>query len=207
MEDVFVTKRASGRMKLNIFLVAVKVALCFCLLIFGTYALFTDEDELNVFVTTADLDMELLTVDLEGNETDISGRGADVFKSDHWEPGQTRAVFLKVRSRSNVRVKYTLNLISSSAQLDGAIEYCSFLSQPFDVRGMTWESISAARDIQYLSEGHNSLSGDNYVTIEPNEEHCYALLVHMREDAADYQDRMTDIEIYLYATQGNADTN
>ena len=202
------TKRVSRRIKLNIFLVAVKIALCFSLLIFGTYAMFSSKDQKSIFVTAANVRMELFTVDLDGTETDISGGNADIFKSDYWEPGQTRVVFFKVVSQSDVKVKYTLNLIVSDDELDGAIEYFAFESRPYDVQGMTWESISQSRSIQYLTEGHNSVSGDDYVPIAPGEAHYYALFVHMREDAGDlFQDKMTDVEVYLYATQGNAELN
>ena len=72
-----------------------KVLLCFALLIGSTYALFTDSDEKNVFVTAANLKMELSVVDVDGNVRDISGGNKNIFGKDDWEPGQTRVVFFQ----------------------------------------------------------------------------------------------------------------
>ena len=196
----------SVRTKLNIFFLAIKVALCFSLLIYGTYALFTDREQNNVIVTAANMKMELFSVDAYGNETNIAGDGNNIFGTELWEPGQTRIVFLKVGSQSEIDAKYTLNLIVHSGDLDGAIEYCAFAGGPVDVIGDTWESISDSKDVRLLLHGQNPLLGSTHVEISPGEEHYYTLFIHMREDASNFQDKTTRMDIHLYATQGNADT-
>ena len=196
----------SVRTKLNILFLAIKVALCFSLLIYGTYALFTDRQQNNVIVTAARMKMELYSVDASGNETNIAGDGNNIFGSELWEPGQTRVVFLKVGSQSEINAKYTLNLIVHNGELDGAIEYCAFAGGPIDVRGTTWESVSASRDVQPLLHGQNPLLESIYVEIAPGEEHFYTLFIHMRADASCVQNKATRMDIHLYATQGNADT-
>lgn len=190
--------------KLNIFFIAVKVLLCFALLIGGTYALFTDSDEKNVFVTAGNLKMELSTVDVYGNTTDIAGGRSNIFGEEDWEPGQTRVVFFKVKSLSDIRAKYTLNLVVSDDQLEGALEYCAFEGGPADFSGMTWESLTSPRSAKYLVMGQNPVSGATFVEIDPNEEHFYTLFIHMRESASDYQNKAIDLNVHLYATQGNA---
>ena len=203
-----VQKDTSKNNKLNIFFIAVKVLLCFALLIGSTYALFTDSDEKNVFVTAANLKMELSVVDVDGNVRDISGGNKNIFGKDDWEPGQTRVVFFKVKSLSDIDAKYTLNLVVSEDLLDGAIEYCAFEERPVDVNGMTWESLTKSRAVKYLVSGQNPVSGGTYVEISPGEEHYYTLFVHMRDNvSSSYQNKLIDVKVHLYATQGNTILN
>ena len=192
------------RTKLHIFFIAVKILLCFALLIGSTYALFTDNDEKNVFVTAASLEMELYTLDINGNMKDISGKSDNIFGDDDWEPGQTRVVFFKVRSVSDIDAKYTLNLVLSDNVLDGAFEYCAFEGGPADYKGMKWESIAASNEVHDLVAGQNPVSSTSYSQISPNGEHYYTLFIHMSKQAtSSYQNKQIDIKVHLYATQGN----
>ena len=128
-----VTKRT----RISIVLLAIKVVVCFCLLIGGTWALFSDTNDNNVLVTAGNMEMELMTVDLNGNETNIAGNTVNIFGSADWEPGQTKVVYFKVRSRSNIDVKYILHLVVADDNLEGAIEYCTVEGTYLDIEGKT----------------------------------------------------------------------
>ena len=151
--------------------------------------------------------MELLTVDPYGNETNIEGNGVNIFGSDEWEPGQTRVVYFKIVSHSNINVKYILSLIVADDNLEGALEYCAVEGKYTIKDGDTWKSLTRSRTVYPLTRGQNSISGDTHVPITPSEAQYYTLFIHMREDASDCQGKSSTIDVYLYAMQGNANAD
>lgn len=191
----------------GIAMLVIKVIVCFSLLIGGTFALFYDSDENNVLVTAGSVEMELMTVDDNGNEVNIAGNGINIFGDDEWEPGQTRVVYFKVRSLSNIDVKYMLNLVVDDDHLNGALEYFAIEGSYIGFVDGTWNSLIQSRTIKALIEGQNSISGESHILITPNEEHYYTLFIHMREDASGYQNKTSKVDVYLYAMQGNANTD
>lgn len=192
---------------LSVVVLSLKVVICFSLLIGGTWALFSDTNDSNVLVTAGNLEMELMTVDLDGNETNISGNTVNIFGSAEWEPGQTKVVYFKVRSRSNIDVKYILHLVVADDNLEGAMEYCTFEGTYANIEGQSWESLTQSRSIRLLTEGQNPISGEDHVPMSPDEEHYYTMFIHMRDDASGYQNKTSKVDVYLYAMQGNTEDN
>ncbi|MBQ8850457.1 MAG: hypothetical protein IJ011_09020 [Clostridia bacterium] len=192
--------------KMNIFFIVLKVLLCITIMVSSTYALFTDSDGASVCVTAGEMDVNLLQWTPDGYK-DISERQGDVFGTGLWEPGYTRVVFLKVENRSNVPVKYMLNMNVVINELSGAFEYCVFESDAFDTGSYDWESLSQMGDVSELNGGVNDISdmkNGNYIYLEEGGEVYYTLAVHMLPDDGNvYQNKTAAINIHLFAVQGN----
>ena len=177
------------------------------LLVSATVGLLSSRDESRVIVTSADVKMDLLQANSHGEYYSIKGSDGKVFGEDVWEPGKTKVVFIKVRSDSNIKVKYTLRLNVTESELDGAFECFAYESAYFDTTGYSYAEILALanKDAQDMIKGLNVLTGSSFITITPGEEHCYALVLRMKGEAGnEYQGKVASIDINVIATQGNA---
>lgn len=192
--------------KSELFFVILKILLCVAVLAASTYALFTSETQNNISVTSGEMDMNLYQITLDGQRFDLAKHNEGIFTEGDWEPNQTRIAFLVVENKSNIPVKYTLQLDVDIGELEGAFDICSHRTDaPFDVSGKSWEILSDGYEVGELKDGINTLSGKQYGELQPGEEHCYALMVHMiPEGANEYQDKTMEFNIHLFAMQGNA---
>ena len=200
------SKNTDSKTKLNIFFIALKIFLCLALMVGSTYALFTDSSDVDIRITSGDIDIKLYEVDSHDERIDIEKQSDDLFGKADWEPNQTRVVFLEVENKSNIPIKYMLQLNALIGELDGAFEYCAFTSDYFDPSGTTWEALTAGNKVSNMSHGVNPVSGESFLSMQPGDKCCYALAIHMRADSTSkYQDESCSINVHLFAIQGNVD--
>jgi hypothetical protein len=67
-----------------------------------------------------------------GEYVSISDGNGELFGNEIWEPNQTRFVFLKIKSNSNIRVKYSMRIDALNEDMLGAFEYVSFRGSSLD---------------------------------------------------------------------------
>ena len=190
--------------------IAIKILLCITIMVSSTYALFVDSAEMNICVSAGSMDVRLLQW-VPDEYIDISDRDGNVFGSQLWEPGQTRVVFLKIENRSNIPIKYLLEMNVAMNGLGGALEYCAFESREFDTTGLSWEEILERSKVsQTMIDGSNAVSGDKYIYLDRGGSAYYALAVHMLEGGGNvYQGQNREnrgacyVNIHLFAVQGN----
>lgn len=183
------------------------IVLSIVLLISASFALFVVADNEYVRVTAGDMEMDLLIYNESGLFESIADGEGDVFGGIPWEPGYTQVVFLKVKNNSNIDVKYKFRMITLMGEMDGALEYCAFESDPFDTAGMFWQDLTARAQSSLIVDGpDNLISGDAFVYMAPGEERTYALAVHMLESSGNrYQNKHCIVDVNVYAVQANAD--
>lgn len=200
------SKNTDSKTKLNIFFIALKIFICLALMTASTYSLFTAGSDVAVKITSGDIDIKLYEVDSADERIDIEKQSDDLFGKADWEPNQTRIVFLEVENKSNIPIKYMLQLNSLIGDLEGAFEYCAFVSDYFDPGGTTWEALTDGKQILPLKHGVNHVSGESFIKMEPGEKCCYALAIHMLANgSSDYQDGECSLKVHLFAIQGNVD--
>ena len=114
-EHITMKKR---NVKIELFFVILKILLCVAVLTASTYALFTSETQNNISVTSGEMDMNLYQITLDGQRFDLARHDEGIFTEGDWEPNQTRIAFLVVENKSNIPVKYTLQLDADIDELE-----------------------------------------------------------------------------------------
>ncbi len=195
-----------SKLKLKMYFAFITILVCVSLLAGTTFALFTDvSEEVIVRVHSGKLEIDLLQADGNGSYESVKDGIGDVFGVDEWEPNRTEVVFFKVRNNGNIPLGYIFQLNVLTDDLIGALEFSVWESEFFLPSGETWETISQNAAPTMLKMGTNTLSGQNYVTLDPGEEDCYAVAVHMLPQSTNqYQGKTCLIDLFVYAVQGNA---
>ncbi|MBQ7365228.1 MAG: hypothetical protein IJW46_06490 [Clostridia bacterium] len=189
---------------LNIMLLIALAATC---LVGATVALFTTQDETIIIANSGKVKIDLLQAGEDGEYRSIRDTNGEVFGGGDWEPGQTRVVFLKVKSESSVKMKYTLRLNVWHNEMEGAFEYFAYRGDYFDTTGMSYEDLVKNTTPTDIEKGVHSLSGIDFIDMEPNAEHTYVLVLHMREESTNiYQGKTCTVDLNVIAVQGNAPT-
>ena len=181
------------------------IALAATSLIGATVALFTSNDGSIIIVESGKVKIDLLQADNNGEYFSIRNTNGEVFGGGFWEPGHTRVVFLKVKSEGSVKLKYSLRLNVDNRDMEGAFEYFSYRGEYFDTKGMSYEEIKKNATPNEFESGKHSLSGHDYVEMQPGEEHTYVLVLHMKENGGNhFQNQSCTIDLDAIAVQGNA---
>ena len=203
--------KSKTKTKVHIIIVALKVFLCFVLMVSSSYALFTADSDVNIRVTSGTLSIDLLQATSAGEYVSIREKQDELFGGQLWEPNQTRVTFLKVENNSEFYVKYMLEMNADVNELAGAFEYVVYEGKVTDLSGKTWEELSDGRETRIVKDGINPLSGDTHTPMEAGGETYYTLVLHMLPASDNqYQGKLTDseaclIDVHLFAVQGNAD--
>lgn len=188
-------------------LIALATILCLVSLVAVTYGWFSASDEEFIHVTSGNVKIEVFQADDSGNYINITEGKGDIFGVEVWEPNQSRVVFFKVKSNSDIRIKYTMRIDALDEGLLNAFEYIAYDSKYFDPQTTSYEEIAAAHEPTRLSNGiNNTLSGDKYVYLEPGEEHYYVLVLHMLKEADNsFKGQSFKLDLNVMAVQGNYD--
>ena len=185
-------------------LIILATVLCIVSLFAVTYGWFTAEDDEFIHVTSGSVKIDVFQADADGNYISIRDGKGDIFGHNVWEPGQSRFVFFKVKSESNIRIKYTMRIDALNEGLLDAFEYSAYRGEYFDTKSTTYAAIVNEHSPELLSNGLNMVSGDKYVYLEPGEEHYYVLALHMLEEADNtFQGQSFKLDLSVMAVQGN----
>lgn len=188
-------------------LILIILAICLCLvsLVAVTFGWFTSEDESFIHISSGEVKIEVYQADDIGEYIDITDGKGDIFGYDVWEPNQTRVVFFKIKSNSNIRIKYTMRIDALDEGLLNAFEYVAFEGRYFDPKTTSYKDLAEIHGTNKLTNGiYNTVSGDSYVYLEPGEEHYYVLALHMLSEADNsYKGQSFKLDLNVLAVQGN----
>ena len=169
-------------------------------------------DETKITVTSGKVKMDLLQADnTTGEYSSIAGMEDVLFGDSLWEPNQTRVVFLQVKNTGNIPVEYRLQLNADVSEFENGLQYISYESDFFNVKGLNWETLTENEEPRTLVHGLNVLTkdsngGNGYVYMAPGETHSFLLAVHMRKECTNvYQGKICTVDVSVFAVQGNAD--
>lgn len=202
--------RTKKKIKFKVFFMALNILLCTVLMLSSTYALFSHLQQPEMSISAGDIDMDLL-VYTDGEYKSVEQIDENIFGEELWEPNQTRIVYFKIVSESNLDAKYSLQFLGELGALEGAFEYCVIDTDEHELTENGWEELSQNREVFSLNEGINYVSGTDYIAIAPGEERYLAVALHMGLSSGnEYQaanvSEECEITVRLYAVQGNAFT-
>ena len=90
-------------------------------------------------------------------------------------------------------------------EMSGTLQYCTFDGSYTDLSSMTWEQISSGKEVYELNDGFNFVSGETFVPITISGSDYYTVAINMKKSSGNqYQLKTCDLEVNLYAVQGNA---
>ena len=195
--------RSSRRHLKSITLLMLNVTLCIALLVGSTFAIFTSEDATGISAISANMNMDLLVADADGNYVPVVDGG--ILQSEIWEPGYTKVVFFKVENNSNINVKYVLRILADLGEMEGSLQYCVFDGSYADLSSMNWEQLSSGKQIRDFENGYNYVSTETFVPLTVNGSSYYTVAINMKTVSGnEYQQKSCEMGIRLYAVQGNA---
>lgn len=186
------------------------ITICLSLIVGATYALFTDEDSVNVAVTSGDVnvtanlsDSSLITWSL--NQTEADGRSDGSFVNGglaeitdeasirllNMTPGDVAKFTIEVTNTSNVHVKYRVRMISEAG--DDAIDLSDALNVTAQIDGQTYTVGGTENATEWTLVEKNADIGDITVKVEFPD----------RADNNDFKNAQTSITFVVEAVQSN----
>ena len=194
--------------------------LCVSMFLGSTMAWFTS----NVSNTGNRIQAGTLKVDLLMDKQDgngyvsIADGEGDIFSEStgngvSWEPGKTEIVFLQVKNMGSLALKYNIVLTVKDTDTEDKINLASVLDYAI-VNGATaesfaqanitgWETLVAMDGVEVGDVPRGTITAaQNGQLAEEGSNDCFALAVHMDEDAGnDYQGKTLDIDVQVVAGQ------
>lgn len=198
----------------------VSLLLCFTMLIGTTFAWFTDTvKNTNNKILAGDLEIKLLMhdgsdyIDISTSSAPIFGAGS-IAQNNHgdtlWEPGKTEIVYLGIQNAGNLALKYNVILDIVDGGLIGALEYALIDgAEAGDIA--SWDDAKDSATLYGDVEAGQLIAAQNGVLDEVangkfDETDYFALVVHMKENAADkYQGKNLTLDILINANQAMAE--
>lgn len=184
------------------------LVLCFTMLLGTTFAWFTDSvTSANNKIIAGDLDVELRLwngtgdtdyVEITNESKPIFG-GVDSLTQDTvWEPGKTEVVYLSLKNAGSLDLKYKV-AIEVRNPVDGKNLY--EVMEYAIVNDARYGSVTAWGNGIDVTLGTNSTQANN-VPLTSEQEHFFALAVHMDEEANnDYMNGSVEFDIKVFAAQ------
>ena len=199
-------------LKRALFSSAVALLLCFTMLVGTTFAWFTDSAASNGNKIQAGvLDVDLYHHTAAG-ATDISDSKLPVIPADiKWEPGYTEVVYLSIRNNGNLALKYKVAIdvkepANTQDSLTQALVYSITPNAEFTTVAANKPVWDNAKGIA-VELGTNIAKFDAStevvdMTLEPGQEHFFALSVHMLETAGnEFMNESITFDIRVLAGQ------
>ncbi len=180
--------------KSALLLSVVSLMLCFSMLLGTTFAWFTDSAASKgnkITAGTLDVDLYMWTGADEANRVEITDTSAPIFGGENslfaqndaadtlWEPGKTQVVYLSIKNNGSLDLKYKVALdVQNPANGKNLYEVMQYSITP----DATYGQVTAWGNGIDVVVGTNATQANN-VVLKANEEHFFALSVHMDEDA------------------------
>lgn len=189
--------------------------MCIAMLVGSTFAWFTDSvTSANNKIVAGNLDIQLLMDTGDGYE-DISNSTESIFnmlsnkaQNDNadtlWEPGKTQVAYLKIKNAGTLALKYSvaLKITKVEKNLHKVMQYAI---TPDAIYGSvkSWDSLAG----KAVKLGNQTVT-DTDVVMNPGDEHCFALSVHMLETAGnEYQGGELDFDLTVLAGQATVESD
>ena len=188
---------------------------CVTMLIGSTFAWFTDNvTSGNNKIIAGNLDIQLLMDTGDGYE-DISNSTESIFnmlsnkaQNDNaytlWEPGKTQVAYLQIKNAGTLALKYSvaLKITEVEKNLHEVMQY----SITPDATYGTVKAWDAEAGKAVALGNQNVTEAD--VVMNPGDEHCFALSVHMLETAGnEYQGGMLNFDLTVLAGQATVESD
>lgn len=190
--------------KRSLLMSALALVLCLSMLVGSTFAWFTDSvTSGNNKVQAGKLDVNLYQWTAADVSAEITNSSAPLFGGDiTWEPGMTHVVYLSLKNEGTLALKYKvdINVVNPEGgkNLYEVMEYAIYPDAKF-AEVTSW---ATGTDVDL---GVNDTTAID-VPMAPNDEHFFALAVHMKEEADnDYQGGAVEFDIKVEATQMTAE--
>ncbi len=192
---------------------ALSLLMCVSMLVGSTFAWFTDSvTSANNKIVAGTLDVELW-MDTGDGYKDISNATESIFnmltkKAQNnnadtlWEPGKTQVAYLKIKNAGNLALKYSvaLKITDVEKNLHEVMQYA--ITPDATYGSVTAWDAEAGNDVVL---GTQTVT-DADVVMNPGDEHCFALSIHMLEEAGNqYQDGKLDFDLTVLAGQANVE--
>ena len=209
MTNMKTTKRA-------LFGSCMAMLLCVSMLIGSTFAWFTDTASTGMNkIMAGNLNVELYMksgndyVNISEDEKPIFGSYESIVAQDNnlntlWEPGKTQVAYLMIKNAGNLALKYqvALNTINPANSND-IYKVMQYQIVPDAQSGATWTAGAG----NSVTPGTAIVSAEN-VPMQKGDEHYFALLVHMDEEAGnEYMNGKVEFDISVLATQLNSEAD
>ena len=196
----------------------ISLMLCIALLLGATMAWFTDSaSNTGNRIESGNLDVDLLMDKQDGNGyISIADGEGDIFSESVgngvlWEPGKTYIVYLQVKNKGNLALKYNININVSDTDttdiynLANVLEYAVIDdAKPGDIQVNDWAAL-VATGVHHGSVPNGAMTADangQLFAEEGKDADYFALAVHMKEDAGnEYQGMAICIDIQVVAGQ------
>ena len=207
MANAKTTKRA-------LFASSMSMLLCVSMLIGSTFAWFTDTASTGMNkIMAGNLNVELYMksgndyVNISEDEKPIFGSYESTVAQDNnldtlWEPGKTQVAYLMIKNAGNLALKYQVALNTvNPANSNDLYKVMEYQIVPDAQSGATWTAGAG----NSVTPGTAIVSAEN-VPMQKGDEHYFALLVHMDEEAGnEYMNGKVEFDISVLATQLNAE--
>lgn len=190
---------------------ALSLVLCLSMLIGTTFAWFTDSvTSANNKIQSGNLDVDLYmwtaadaSVEITDESDPIFGAGAlaqDKNDETLWEPGKTQVAYLSIKNNGSLDLKYKVAInVKNPADGKDLYKVMEYAITP----NATYGAVNAwnAEEGVSVVPGINATTS-NDVFLGANQEHFFALSVHMLEEAGnEYQNGKVEFDICVLAGQ------
>jgi len=182
--------------------------LCVSMLVGTTFAWFTDSvTSAGNKVVAGNLDVDLYQWTAADASTEITNESDPLFaESILWEPGKTQVVYLSIKNNGSLSLKYKVSVSAKDTDagqdLYEAMRYAIIPDAKF-ATVTAWDATNA----KAVVPGINATEASS-VNMAPNDEHFFALAIHMNEEAGNkYQGGSVAFDIRVDATQLTAESD
>ncbi len=182
------------------------VVLCVAMLVGTTFAWFTDSvTSGNNKIQAGNLNIDLLVKDENGTYQSVKENNAPIFNYDKWEPGYTVVKNVKVSTKGNLALKYTMNIVAEgevSALADVIDVY--YAASEVNVTDRELAGLTKLGTLRDVLEGkENTVVNDTLIPDENNTEDFATIALKMREEAGNEYQGMSigEFDLQIVATQ------
>ena len=204
-------------LKRALFSSAISLFLCFAMLLGTTFAWFTDSAASNGNkIIAGNLDVELWHHTAPDTKANISDTKPPVLDANiKWEPGYTEVVYLSIKNNGTLALKYTVVIdvaepVATQDSLTQALLYSITPNAKItDTTKPAWDNanglaVTLGKNIAKFDANTNVVD----MTLEPGEEHFFALSVHMLETVGnEFMGEQISFDINVYAGQLSAEAD
>ena len=194
-----------SKSKSKIVIAIITIFLCVMVIGATSLALFTDTAEpVRVRVQAGTLEVGLSQADNNGYYVNLDNEPGNILGDEEWEPNHARVYFFKVDNNGNIPLKFTFTLVASLMDMAGSLEYSVIADQPYEIPSEN-ASKYLGGTFKNMYENLNTISGAQYISLDPGESKYYAVCIRMKPESGDeYQGKYCEIDVFLHAVQNNA---
>ncbi len=180
------------------------LVLCFAMLLGTTFAWFTDSAvSSDNKIKAGTLDVQLYKWTGTDASEEITASSDPLFTEDTiWEPGRTEVVYLSIKNNGTLDLKYKVALETKETTDHDMREVMFYAITPDAKYGEVEGWLKKGETAMQLDTESTTTPAAMDVTLKADEEHFFALSVHMGEEAGnEYMNDSIVFDIKVLATQ------